>query len=417
MDTAGTQQIMMSPDWKKKLAIIERKHEFPGTLREVIEASKGDAPYFFLRKIEKKLIDLFRENYDAKFIGKTKGLNCDRDTEDEVETAIRFFPNVLSKKDQCGYYPIYWLLKNVYGIYNVKAAFFIPLFAKLGVEFGQFKDSERGGLIITNSGNVLRELVTASYNKRNDKDGQQQLVDESYLAVIKRLRQIGLLRKKDISEYDLIWKLCQQRTSFPEQRFRYLANWDPNCLTMSGGYLERLPLHYATSYCTEIRGFRAVLEVGVGHFPIEMGFLFRKDKYGETPFWMACYKYGKGVVKKIVDDIILNSRIRTNYTDTVDALLYAGTEERVDLDGVYILLRREPSVLQAAGSKMMRSDKASHRKRKYEYDENENENKKKEIARMIKATTVCIDMHRMYCGRCKRCWDEMNGEDDDPYDS
>ena len=147
---------------KKKLEIVKRKSEFPVKIREAIEDAIEESPQSFLRTIESKLLDLLWDNFKAWPIDATKGLNCDRDTEAEVEVAIRFFPNVLSyDRYHGGYYPIYAQFRNFGGDENLKAASFIPLFAKLGIELGQFEEEERGGL--TGRRNMLKELAVNAY--------------------------------------------------------------------------------------------------------------------------------------------------------------------------------------------------------------------------------------------------------------
>jgi hypothetical protein len=97
-----------------------------------------------------------------------RGLDSDRDTEEEIETAIRFFPDVLSRQkkfvwdiddedeDQDGdfYYPIQLLaLTRRDGTSkawcNEKAVYFIPLLARLAIELCLLFDdeAERGGLL------------------------------------------------------------------------------------------------------------------------------------------------------------------------------------------------------------------------------------------------------------------------------
>ena len=81
---------------QKMLEVIQRKSEFPVKLQEAIEKWKEESPGTFLSKIESRLMELLFENYNVDRLDATKGLNCDRDTEAEVEAAIRLFPNVLS---------------------------------------------------------------------------------------------------------------------------------------------------------------------------------------------------------------------------------------------------------------------------------------------------------------------------------
>jgi len=59
-------------------------------MEEVLESVAAD----FLSKLEREFTDFL---FDTLYDEEAKGLNCDRDTEEEVETAIRYFPNVLSE--------------------------------------------------------------------------------------------------------------------------------------------------------------------------------------------------------------------------------------------------------------------------------------------------------------------------------
>jgi len=118
------------------------------------------------------------------------------------------------------------------------------------------------------------------------------------------------------------------------------------------GDLGRLPIYYASDQSKDIRGFRTVFEVGIRHIPTEIGLLFLKEKYGnKPPYRVACGKYGNEKVNKLVHDI-LNIDIQPNGggggVDIAKALVYVATiEKTVQPNGVYTLLRRQPSMLQA----------------------------------------------------------------------
>ena len=258
-------------DRRKKIAIIRRKKEFPIELHDAIDQAKYERTRYFLTKVETKLelllwgsagvagdntiihynnTDNNNNNSDNNIIvilpSLSMGLDCDRDLQQEIELAIRFFPHVLSEK-QFGYgaYPI------IAQTMTLKTLSFVPLLAVLGIELGQFKEDQRGGLISSttttttttttrtqqpggnnNNNNVLLRLVrTIDYTKKYDKE-YQQLVDEKCLAVMKQLRQKEIFKKEDIREYNLMGTLCGQDV-FPEQRFRFLVDWDPNSLLLT----------------------------------------------------------------------------------------------------------------------------------------------------------------------------------------
>jgi len=212
----------------------------------------------------------------------------------------------------------------------------------MGIELGTFEEEERGGLI-TFSGSLLKALATGyNYSQPYDEE-HHQLVDETFLAVLKKLRQKGLFRKEDIQNYNLIFELCYEQ-NIPEQRFRYLVDWDPSCLIVPGHSKPALPIHYVTRISEDIRGFRTIFEEGIRHFPKEMGGLFHKAAFdGVTAYQTTCEKYGKEEVDKIVNDTLENQENRS--ITTIESLTYAATKETVHLDCVYFLLRRCPAIV------------------------------------------------------------------------
>jgi hypothetical protein len=112
-----------------------------------------------------------------------KGLDSERDMEHEVEAAIRCCPEVLSRfSERFGLYPIKCLTimrsDNPADRYfcNTKAVAFVPLFARLAIEFNVFEEEERGGLVWNNRRrNLLQFLVEHSDSSpRKQIDEQQQ---------------------------------------------------------------------------------------------------------------------------------------------------------------------------------------------------------------------------------------------------
>jgi hypothetical protein len=100
-----------------------------------------------------------------------RGLDSDRDTEEEVETSIRFFPDVLSRRiggrRHNTNYPIQQLAITRNDVdyrwcCNVKDVSFIHILASLAIELGVFEEEDRGGLLIKDDydENVLHYLMT-----------------------------------------------------------------------------------------------------------------------------------------------------------------------------------------------------------------------------------------------------------------
>jgi hypothetical protein len=151
-----------------------------------------------------------------------RGLDSDRDSEDEVETAIRLFPEVLSRRggifNEC---PVQYIsfLRHEDSIRrcNVKAASFIPPLARLTVELCLFEEEKRTGLLCKDdvSGrNVFQNLMCIGHTER---------FHDKCLEVLIKLRQMGLLKKEDIQEYCVLNTLCCQFYYCLEKRFRFLV--------------------------------------------------------------------------------------------------------------------------------------------------------------------------------------------------
>merc|ERR1739844_415075 len=100
----------------------------------------------------------------------------------------------------------------------------------------------------------------------------------------------GLMIKEDIPEYNLVHML-RFEDYFPENRFRFLVEWEPASLTFSDTS-GRTPLHRVL-YNSSIRQFHSVQEYGICYFPYKEGIrlLFRKDNDDETPFQKFCNRF------------------------------------------------------------------------------------------------------------------------------
>ena len=190
---------------------------------------------------------------------------------------------------------------------------------------------------------MLHALTLNPCFSRRCNEEYQQLVDKKHVAVMKRLRQKDLFKKEDIREYRLIWNsFCQN--IFPEQRFRYLADWDPSVLMIPSSEYGSLPIHYAI-HSADIHGFLRVFDAGMQHYPTKIGGLFHKNSRGETPFQLACEKYGNEKVEKILDDVLLLLLSSNHNNLLLKTLICAAKDKRVHMESVYILVRGEPGVL------------------------------------------------------------------------
>ena len=311
----------------------------------------------FLTELGNDVHEMLSTTNNTDWRNDDRGLDSDKDTEAEVEAIIRFFPHALSRNTY-----IRWRC-------HVKAVSFIPVFAKVAIELGLFEEQYRGGLLCNDiyEDNVLQQLMHNCGPEHPDGD-------DKCLQVLLELRGMGLLKKEDIQSYDLLNELCGQYYFFAEKRLRFLVEWDPNALlhpTEDGC----LPIHCAAenSHANSrvgakinfsIQRFQLIFEYGIRYFPKKTGLslLFKKTNYDSTtwkyllfkktdydrtswtPFQCACQEFGKEKVMKIIEDTIVR------YSDTpiniTEALLTAAIDEKIHLDCVYFLLRRQPDMLQ-----------------------------------------------------------------------
>jgi len=298
---------------KKKQIILERQEDFPKRIQLAIRNAERKhsrrKPKFFLNSIERDFADWL---FEAAIItspeksGETiYGLDDERDTEAEVELALRFFPKVLCMR-RYGLFPIFWLTKST------RSVRFITLFARLGTELKLFRESERGGLVFGTNGSLdvfsqLAATVTPSSeqecaaavvyaaastkrgihsgSKHHDGDGdaieqhRQEIIDAKFLQVLKSLRQANLMKRDDIREYKLIDILCNQSV-FPEKRFRYLVDWDPSSLlsnhVRSKTTTKKISMRVISRFFAkdDIAGIRMLFGLTMKYYPTELGFLF-----------------------------------------------------------------------------------------------------------------------------------------------
>ena len=182
--------------------VLERKEKFPFRNRKKIDGLIKE----FLEKLEDDIHDMFFDTtYDAE-TDTYDGLDSDRDTEEEVETAIRFFPEVLSRRkavydiDGNFHYPIQELAlaHNVHNVHNedgnwqynnsynnVKTVLFIPIVARLAIEFDLFEEDERGGLLCLDrdGDNVLQHLMRTVETIVENLEEKYRVIDLSLIHI------------------------------------------------------------------------------------------------------------------------------------------------------------------------------------------------------------------------------------------
>jgi hypothetical protein len=371
------------------ITVLEKKDTFSLRTRNKTD----ELVEFFLDSLGDDTHDMLCDNYiEAE---NYSGLDSDRDTEAEVEATLRFFPEVLTRRtyideddETDGHYPIQFLAlardEDSDWLSNVKAVAFIPLLARLAIELGLFEENERGGLLCaidlglledydderggllcehTEGNNVLHHLMISDKTVLPNQE-HHEYIDTKYLQVLIQLRKLGLLSQKDIHLYDLLRKLCNGKTFstekeyhyFSENRFKFLVEWDPSALILFDGVQSdrnrMLPIHIAAlSSKINIQKLKFVFEYGIRYFPKKKGLslIFKRNDYGYTPFYFACFPRGEEQVKKMIEDTFIrcySSLEETPSLNVVEALMTAAIDEDIHLDCVYFLLRRQPDILQ-----------------------------------------------------------------------
>jgi hypothetical protein len=357
-------KIAASERLQKLILVLKKKEKLPSETGNEIDGLVEE----FLDKVEINILNLLCSDGDPDSED-YRGLDSDRDTAQEVETAIRFFPDILSRRieyynegyDRNYLYPIHFMAfawnpeeeeeegeETCYRC-NVKTVSFVPVVARLAIELGSFEEQYRGGLLCADDdGNNVLNILMCTINPKRHKNNWEhhELADTKYLQVLIQLRQMGLLKKEDINRYDMLSRLCfNQDFYFAEKRFRFLIEWDPTELIRRDEY-GCVPLDYAAINFPSIEMFRFILECGMRYFPKKKGISlpFQEDMDNETPFQEACKKYGHKQVMMVISDT-LNNPV-TPLLNSADALLSAAIDDSIHLDCVYLLVRREPDVLQ-----------------------------------------------------------------------
>ena len=92
----------------------------------------------------------------------------------------------------------------------------------------------------------------------------------------------------------------------------------------------------------EARLFEVLFELGIFYYPLQVGFLFHNDIFA-----LACQRMGTQAVNEIVNDkLARNVGHGGSHNTTLQHLVIAAaTNEEISLDGVYTLIRCDPTIV------------------------------------------------------------------------
>ena len=265
-------------------------------------------------------------------------LDDEKHSEEEIRALIQCTPAVLSTKDEDDCLPIQkaaYDYDNYTDSWDTRAIPFIPLLAEEGAKLNVGGKGMRGGLLCENKSgnNVLHHLTWVG-----GQDSNEESTDLRCLDAMKRLQEMGFLRKEDIKKYGL---LRLSLSCAKKHRFNYLADFDSKTLRELIRRRKRsLMLH------DSVQIFQMVLTASLRLFPKELGLVFLKDGKGRSSFNIANMKYGKKRAWEIIEQCLDNPEcIRTiekNPETKMLQLMHAAAGDSLDM--VYYLLRRDPIV-------------------------------------------------------------------------
>ena len=387
----------------KLLRILKVRNNFPVRQRKKIlelckvydDCSESSFYHYYTVRPQNFLTELSNDIHamvtDQRAGDDYHGLDAARDTIAQVRTAIVFFPEVLSKLntikwnfvDNVWYdaedednlpecddenredeYPIHCVMKrldsnNQWSI-NVDALSFVHLFAHLAIYYGAFNDvvdyDNRGGLMVPDEVGILgfTPLHWLAGLREFGWEGSDQdriFVNALCRAELVQLKTMELFTKNDILQYDLIQNVVSNDQICTVQTFRFLTEWCPEGLLRHEEDMM-FPLHYAAERFNGI--FEVCFDACIRFYPHMKGIclLFQKNNQpypnrNTTPFELAVkYNYDDEaeVMLEFIEEI-LGRYSGTTPIDTMQALLLAATDTTIHLDGVYFLLRREPTIV------------------------------------------------------------------------
>lgn len=355
---------------EKMNLVIEHQLEFPSKIQHIILTTENGErePQQFLQIIYDAVrAFFFGEPHQQTSTPSTgwHGPDMTLDTEEQIEVAIRFFPEILNEEytdnifphrmnqippSKRGCHPIYLLMTCS------NAIVFVPLLAELGDEIGKFSKKQRGGLGCSFRG-VFFQLVNGTI-RQGEFGGEepQRKLDRVSTAVMVRLKDKGLMKTEDVYKYNLVNLLLYQGIHNPasviEQRLRFLIDCDryilKDCVrgvTLLDHFVYRLSSNIRSQFPNGqtpphiVHIFRLIVEASIFYYPMEFGFVFhgRNFKY-------ACKNIGTKATKIAIDDEISN--IICNQRSSLRAMVFsAAMNNDISLDGLYTLFRHDPMAL------------------------------------------------------------------------
>lgn len=254
-------------------------------------------------------------------------------SEDEVRALVQCIPRSLSLENPCAELPIQ---SAIFGIQSIS---FIPLLAEEGLKHNVGGEGMRGGLLCEDSfyGCNLFEIMI-----------QHCYIGDVGTGVMRRLRDMDLMKKEDIQEYNLL-RLSYEHPSH-ERRFEFLVDWDLEVLKTSGSLTSSggmTLLQDSVNCLADVESFLRVLKAGIRHFPQEFGFLFHENDDGATTYDEAYRKFGAQSASAAIEGSVGNL-FELDTTTNLYPFMIAAREgcHSNNLDLIYYLMGKNVQVFE-----------------------------------------------------------------------
>ncbi len=274
-------------------------------------------------------------------------------SEDDLRILVQCVPQVLSEDDPEDFFCDYGEIPLLTMCRRGQSSF-VPMLVEEGLKHDVGGAGMRGGLFYKRHNEQC--LIGELSFKTTDGFGS--------LDIIIRLREMGLLKKEDIKNHDLL--RCSSRDykqyvfdpSYREYDpciFRYFVDWDPSALQglckfpgLSEGcsILHVLAISQSCLPCD----FQLALRATLRYYPQELGLLLLKNN-DVTPFQLAKARHGKEEAWKMIEECLEEPfcskiAIEKNTEKNLYPFITAAIGDTCELDLVYHLLRRHPLTLE-----------------------------------------------------------------------
>lgn len=223
-----------------------------------------------LEEINSKILNAFSKSIH--------NLSDHKPSAQSLEKVVTKFPMILSSLNEDGRLPIQ---SAVYD--DTVGLDFVDVLAKEGLKHDVGGENARGGLLTVDPNDAYgwNTLQCLSNIDAEDTEHSEEFDVRSIIA-LRKLQKLGLLQKKDIQQYRLVWSSCRNKG-----RFQYFTSLDPDALLKTR--VDNIPWIHDI---VEIKHLALALQEGFRYFGSIGGLLFIKNVEGHTLLDSSLEYYG-----------------------------------------------------------------------------------------------------------------------------